>query len=243
MWCFKYVRALSAQLRPKYNTVIINDLNGALHLCSELWKINDWRESAFIIAAQNALLRPNYAPNAAIMVKLSNPHPWVEPKTTELRARIEFTMAIIFTNLGLPLHVTLLPPTLIYLYCYLIPPRDLPRRANAPHERVTHPIALGQCASPKYFKFLACRYIYWSRGKKQIIWAPPRERGEKEPRAFCVCALLSLSDMCLKYTWALYNYAAATAAVLCVNIIYTHTHTRMYARININTAAGQMATK
>jgi hypothetical protein len=44
-------------LGPKYNTVIINDLNGALHLCSELWKINDpARESAFIIAAQNALL-------------------------------------------------------------------------------------------------------------------------------------------------------------------------------------------
>jgi hypothetical protein len=35
--------ALSAPraLGPKYNTVIINDLNGALHLCSELWKIND----------------------------------------------------------------------------------------------------------------------------------------------------------------------------------------------------------
>jgi hypothetical protein len=66
-------------------------------------------------------------------------------------------------------HVTLHCHRLeIYLYCYLIPPRDLPRRrANAQHERVTHPIALGRCASPKYFKCLACRYAEAS--KKQIV--------------------------------------------------------------------------
>lgn len=176
-------------------------------------KLMTRRESAFIITQPKMHFWPNYMHWKPIMAELSNPHPCSNNRKSKRCCERELLDYGHYVNLE-PRHVTLLPPTLIYLYCYLIPPRDLPRRrANAQHERVTHPIALGRCASPKYFKCLACRYAEAS--KKQIIWAPRRVKEEKKSRVLFVCASL----MCLKYTWwALYNYAAATAraAVLCV---------------------------